>query len=117
LRALVVDDARVQRRVLASLLTSLGHEMVAEAATVQEAVAAALRTEPDVVLLDAAIEPANPEEPVLRLREVCPAAAVIACGSPDSAALVACALKAGACDAVARPFVRSLLGEALARLG
>lgn len=102
---------------MAALLASLGHEVVAEAATVQEAVAAAVRTEPDVVLVDAAIEPENPEEPVQRLRAVHPTAAVIVCGSPDSAPLVARALKAGAHDAVVRPFVRSLLAEALARLG
>lgn len=52
LRVLVVDDHPVFRMGMVALLSSLGLAVVAEAASAEEAVAAADAHEPDVVLMD-----------------------------------------------------------------
>jgi len=52
IRLLVVDDHPVFRMGMVALLGSLGLEVVAEAASADEAVAAADAHEPDVVLMD-----------------------------------------------------------------
>lgn len=52
LRILVVDDESIIRMDLREMLTELGHEVVAEAATGQEAVLQARKFDPDLVFLD-----------------------------------------------------------------
>lgn len=52
LRVLLVDDDAVLVSVLAELLAVLGHEVCGTAATEVEAIAAALRCIPDVMLID-----------------------------------------------------------------
>ena len=52
MRAVVADDHPVFRQGLRVLLEDLGVEVVAEATDGEEAVAAALRERPDVVLMD-----------------------------------------------------------------
>jgi DNA-binding response OmpR family regulator len=51
-RILVVEDDALQRTLLAELLTVVGHDVCGTAATETEAVAAALRDLPDLMLVD-----------------------------------------------------------------
>ena len=52
IRVLLAEDDQNARRVMADLLTALGHVVVAEAGTGREAVERAAELVPDVVLLD-----------------------------------------------------------------
>jgi DNA-binding NarL/FixJ family response regulator len=116
LRILVADDARVVRRILAALLTSLGHTVVGEAASLQETVAAAIRLEPDVAFVDIALIDDDPQSALDRILEACPASQVIVCAPQDRPGDVRRVVGAGARSAVVRPFLRSRLAEVLAQL-
>ncbi len=56
LRILLVEDDAVLSRALAELLAVLGHEVCGTVTTEAEAIAAALRTLPDVMLVDANLQ-------------------------------------------------------------
>ncbi len=56
LRILLVEDDAVLSTVLAELLAALGHDVCGIATTEVEAIAAALRTIPDVMLVDANLQ-------------------------------------------------------------
>lgn len=109
----MAHGARVVRRVAALLVASLQHDVVAEAATVQEAVAASVRFEPDVVLIDVSLLGNEPAETLARFAEVRPAARIVACASLDQKEELRRAVAAGAGRGVLRPFARSRLDEAL----
>jgi DNA-binding NarL/FixJ family response regulator len=112
----VADDARIVRRVLAELLASLDHTVVAEAASLQESVAATIRFEPDVAFIDVGLLYEEPQRALARIREACAATRVIVCAPLERTADVRRAFGAGANVAVVRPFRRSRLAEALARV-
>lgn len=67
-RVLVVDDSDLQRDVLADLLGSEGYD-VEVAATAAEAIAAARRTPPDVLVLDLLLPDADGASVLAALRE------------------------------------------------
>ena len=55
LRVLVVEDDGLIAMLLAELLTGMGHEVCATAATEAEAVSAAARCRPDLMIVDAGL--------------------------------------------------------------
>jgi two-component system, chemotaxis family, protein-glutamate methylesterase/glutaminase len=52
MKVLVVDDARMMRRVISDVVTDAGHTVVGEASNGTEAIAAAQRLSPDLITLD-----------------------------------------------------------------
>ena len=85
LRILVVDDHEVVRRGLVDVLDRREqYQVVAEAGTVDEAVAMARRFEPELVLLDVGLPDGSGIEACRRLIELFPAMLVVfLTGSPD----------------------------------
>jgi len=85
LRILVVDDHEVVRRGLVDFLDRKDqYQVVAEAGTVDEALAQARRFEPDLVLLDVGLPDASGVEACRRLIELFPDLRVVfLTGSPD----------------------------------
>ena len=78
IRVLICDDHEVVREGLRALLAGRRDmTVVAEAATVSEAVEAALRTEPDVAILDVRLPDGSGVEACRSIREVLPATRVI----------------------------------------
>jgi DNA-binding NarL/FixJ family response regulator len=97
LRILLVDDHALVRAGMRSLLQDLtGIEVVAEASDGVEALAAAERERPDVVLMDIAMKGMNGLEAAARLRERLPAVKVIILSMHTSEEYVLLALRAGA---------------------
>lgn len=97
LRVLLVDDHSLVRAGMRSLLRDIaGVEVVAEASDGAEALAAAERERPDVVLMDIAMKGMNGLEAAARLRERQPAAKVIILSMHTSEEYVLLALRAGA---------------------
>jgi DNA-binding NarL/FixJ family response regulator len=115
-RVLVVDDACVTRRLLATLVASLGHEVVAEAGTVQEGVAALVRFDPEVVFVDVGLISGQTDDVLARIHGARPEVAVIVCASLEQAELLRRARRGGARTGVVRPFARSEVAAALDRL-
>lgn len=97
LRILLVDDHSLVRAGMRSLLRDIADvEVVAEASDGAEALAAAERERPDVVLMDIAMKGMNGLEAAARLRERQPAAKVIILSMHTSEEYVLLALRAGA---------------------
>lgn len=97
LRILVADDHRLFRDGVRALLASLeGLEVVAEAATGDEALALALELRPDVVLMDVQMPGLNGIEATRRLRAAAPEVGVVVVTMYEDDELVFAALRAGA---------------------
>jgi len=97
LRILLVDDHALVRAGMRSLLREIdGVEVVAEASDGAEALTAAERERPDVVLMDIAMKGMNGLEAAARLRERQPAAKVVILSMHTSEEYVLLALRAGA---------------------
>ncbi|MGH8722167.1 MAG: response regulator [Burkholderiales bacterium] len=97
LRILLVDDHALVRAGMRSLLQDMADvEVVAEAGDGAEALAAAERERPDVVLMDIAMKGMNGLEAAARLRERQPGAKIIILSMHTSEEYVLLALRAGA---------------------
>ena len=97
LRVLVADDHGLFREGVRALLASLeGLEVVAEAATGEEALERALRHRPDVVLMDVQMPGLNGIEATRRLRAAAPEVGVVVVTMYEDDELVFAALRAGA---------------------
>jgi DNA-binding NarL/FixJ family response regulator len=97
MRLLVVDDHEVVRQGLVALLDRrAGFEVVAQAGTVAEAIAAAVRFEPDVVVMDVRLPDGSGIEACREIRSTRPATRVVMLTSyPDEEAVLS-AIIAGA---------------------
>jgi two-component system, NarL family, response regulator DevR len=97
LRLLVVDDHEVVRQGLVSLLDRRsGFEVVAQAGTAAEAIAAAARFEPDLVVMDVRLPDGSGVEACREIRAARPATRVVMLTSyPDEEAVLS-AIIAGA---------------------
>ena len=97
LRVLLVDDHALVRAGMRSLLQDIADiEVVAEASDGAEALAAAEREQPDVVLMDIAMKGMNGLEAAARLRERRPEAKIVILSMHTSEEYVLLALRAGA---------------------
>ncbi|MFF4364364.1 response regulator [Streptomyces sp. NPDC001604] len=97
IRVLVADDHPVVRRGMTALLASLdGVEVVAEAATGQEAVREAQLKRPDVVVMDIQMPAMDGVEATRRLTALLPDVAVLVVTMFEDDATVVSAMRAGA---------------------
>lgn len=101
LRVLLVDDHELMREGLRSILEREdGVEVVGEAASGRHAVELARALEPDVVLMDVAMQDMNGIEATRQVRSACPGVRVIALSSHSDSRYVTAMLNAGACGYV-----------------
>jgi DNA-binding NarL/FixJ family response regulator len=97
IRILLADDHNVMRRGLRLLLESQpGFTVVAEAADGRQAVEQAMRTKPDVAVLDIAMPHLNGAEAAQRITEMLPGTAIVILSMHSDESYVLRALKAGA---------------------
>jgi DNA-binding NarL/FixJ family response regulator len=95
-RILIVDDHPLTRDALAGLLAQNGFDVVGQAASGEEAIAAAGRLAPDLILLDLSMPEMDGLAALPRLREASPGAEVVvltASGTDDN---LLAAIRAGA---------------------
>src|SRR5229473_7538680 len=111
---LLVDGHTVVRQGLRALLgLHLDFELVGEAGNGREAIAAAKRAQPDVVLMDVAMPLLNGREATRKILEVAPGARVLvlSCYSADDC--VAQMLEAGATGYLLKHAVADELAQAI----
>jgi DNA-binding NarL/FixJ family response regulator len=113
-RVLVADrDPLARRTVRQALGADGGFAIVAEAADGPQAVAAALRTRPDVVLIDADLPPANGIQATRRILREAPAVRVVILAMTEDAELAVLGFRAGASGFLTKDLELAGLGRAL----
>ena len=106
---MIVDDNLLIRTLLREIVGDGGHEVVAEAANGDEAIAHARKQRPDVVTLDLVMPKRDGLATLPELRRIDPAVLIIVCSAWLTAPRVTTALRLGAQGFVAKPFDRSTL--------
>jgi two-component system, NarL family, nitrate/nitrite response regulator NarL len=95
-RVLIVDDHPLTRDALAALLTAHGFDVAGHAADGEEAVQAARRLQPQLVLLDLSMPGLNGIEALPRLREAAPGAEVVVLTASGTEENLLAAIRGGA---------------------
>ncbi len=98
IRLLVCDDHQVIRTGLVSLLAGTEIEIIAEAASGQEAIDKAQKTTPDVILLDIRMPDVDGLDTLRELRSLVPDSEVVMFSTYDNPTYIARAVALGACD-------------------
>ncbi len=100
IRLLVADDHEVIRTGLRSLLAGTDIEIVAEAASGNEAIKQAQKVKPDVILLDIRMPDGDGLASLEKLRSKVPESYVVMLSTYDNPTYIARAVALGACDYV-----------------
>ncbi len=108
-RILVVDDNLLIRTLIREILGAGGHDVVAEAANGEQAVAQVIETRPELVTLDLVMPGPDGLETLGQLRHLDPRVLVIVCSAWLTQPRVTTALRLGANGFVAKPFDRATL--------
>jgi two-component system chemotaxis response regulator CheY len=119
MKALIVDDSRAMRRILASVVRDLGFE-TAEAGSLREADAIlAAEPKPELLLLDWNLPDGEGVDLLRRVRAEAGTARalVVMITSEASQAHMSSAMQAGANEYVTKPFDRESLQDKLGLLG
>ncbi len=104
-RALVADDSMMMRRMVRDTLLSDGWEIVGEAANGHEAAEQYDKLRPDVVTLDIVMPGVDGMEALRRILRSDPNAKVVVVSAPSQTRLISEAIRLGAQDFVAKPFL------------
>jgi DNA-binding NarL/FixJ family response regulator len=99
-RLLICDDHEVIRTGLACLLAGTDIQIVAEAANGKDAIKAALKEKPDVILLDIRMPDGDGLSTLEKLRSKIPESKVVMLSTYDNPTYIARAVALGACDYV-----------------
>ena len=113
MKILLVDDHRMIRDGLRSILEKEGFELVGEAANGYEAIAAARESAPDVVIMDISMPELNGIDATRRLLAVAPTAKVIALSMNCDRRYVVAMFKAGAVGYVPKTAAADELVQAI----
>ena len=106
IRLLICDDHEVIRTGLACLLAGTDIEIVAEAANGKDAIKAALKEKPDVILLDIRMPDGDGLATLEKLRAKIPESRVVMLSTYDNPTYIARAVALGACDYVLKGSAR-----------
>ncbi len=110
-RILVVDDNLLIRTLLREILSTGGHEVLAEAANGEEAIAQAAAGRPELITLDLVMPGRDGLQILTELRRLDPRVLVIVCSAWLTKPRVTAALRLGASGFLAKPFDRATLLE------
>ena len=114
-RVLVVDDSLLMRRMIADILRSTGWEVVAEATNGEEAVALYGQFRPDAVTLDIVMPGTNGMFALDRILQADPRAKIVVISALNQTKLISEAIRKGAHDFIAKPFLPEQVQETLNR--
>jgi len=114
-----VDDASFMRAVPKRIVLQASHEVIAEAASGDEAINQYQQVNPDLVLMDIVMPPGpKAKDGIEALKHIVmasPSAKIVMCSSMGQQTLIAEALKSGAKDFVVKPFQPQKVMEILAK--
>lgn len=114
-RVLIVDDSMLMRMMIADILSASGWEVVAEASSAEAAVRAFNEHRPDAVTLDIVMPGPDGLEALRQILAISPEAKVIIVSALNQTKMISEAIRRGAHDFIAKPFLPEQLQETLAR--
>ncbi len=114
-RVLVVDDSMLMRRMICDCLADSGWEIVGEADSGEEAVRQYSEHRPDVVSMDIVMPGTDGMFALEHILDVDPAAQVVVVSALSQTKLISDAIRKGAQDFIAKPFLPEQLQHTLAR--
>ena len=113
-RALVVDDSMLMRRMICDCLSDSGWEIVAEAGNGEEAVRQYRNHRPDVVSMDIVMPGTDGMFALERILDIDPSAQVVVVSALNQTKLISEAIRKGAQDFIAKPFLPEQLQQTMA---
>lgn len=112
-KVMIVDDAAFMRAVLKNMITEMGLDVVAEAASGEEAVRAYPKCQPDLVTMDITMPDMDGITAVKMIVQKYPAAKIIMCSAMGQHKMVLDAIQAGAKDFIVKPLDRRRVIESI----
>ena len=112
---LIVDDSRTSRRVLRDILERAGYTIVGEAVNGQEGFDEYMKLKPDVVTMDITMHVLDGIDSLKLIREADPNAKVVMITAAGQKHKMMEAVKLGAAEFVAKPFVEESVVDAISR--
>ncbi|MBQ6587671.1 MAG: response regulator [Butyrivibrio sp.] len=112
-RVLIVDDSRTSRRVLKDILDRAGYEVIGEAVNGQEGYDLYVKMQPDIVTMDITMPVIDGLESLKLIRKFDPNAKVIMITAAGQKEKMVEAVKFGATEFIAKPFLEESVLTAL----
>lgn len=110
-KLVVADDAPFIIEIVKQILKNTEYEVVSEASNGREALAACLKYQPEIVLMDIIMPYMSGIEATKAILQELPETKVIAFSTVDQESLVLQAMSAGCCNYLVKPFTaQDLLG-------
>lgn len=113
-RVLVVDDSMLMRRMIADSLADAGWEIVAEAGDGEEAVRLFEQHRPQAVTMDIVMPGTNGLVALEGILKIDPNAKVVVISALNQTKMISEAIRKGAFDFIAKPFMPEQLQQTLA---
>jgi len=114
-RVLVVDDSMLMRRMIGDTLKDCGWTVAAEAANGREAVEKYQQCRPDAVTLDIVMPQTDGLYALEEILKTDPAAKIVVVSALNQTKLISDAIRKGAHDFIAKPFLPEQLQETMNR--
>jgi two-component system, chemotaxis family, chemotaxis protein CheY len=112
-RVLIVDDSLVMRMMVRDILAGDGWEVVGEASNGQEAVEMYEKLRPDAVTLDITMQGTGGMKALQTIMQMNPSAKVVVVSALCQTRLISEAIRSGAQDFIAKPFLPEQLQQTL----
>ena len=110
---LVVDDSMLMRRMIVDVLSDAGWNVLGEAEDGAEAVAQYKEKNPDFVTMDIVMPGTDGLQALQQIREYDPSARVVVVSALNQTRMISEAIRKGAADFIAKPFLPEQLQETL----
>ena len=116
---LIVDDALFMRKILSDILSEEGHKIVGAAENAKEAIELYKKLKPDIVTMDIIMPEIGGMNTLKAIKQILKSdkdAKIVIVSAMGQQDMVVESIQAGAKDFIVKPFQRSRITEAIARL-
>lgn len=103
-KVLIIDDSKMSRRMLRTILEGIGHEIVGEAGNGEEGLNLYKELTPDVVTMDITMPEMDGIKCLQEIKGIDPSAKVLMVTAAGQASKLMEALKSGAKDFICKPY-------------
>lgn len=113
---LVVDDSMLERKVLADIMTTLGHDIIGQAKNGEQAIEEYMRLKPDLVTMDLTMGGIDGSEAISQIIAADPDARIVVVSSHQEGQIILDALERGARHFLIKPLSLERVSEILTNM-